>query len=194
MNAQKQKAEAIGDLVSSEAVKSANAITAYTISVFTTKIPIAAIFILLCGSALAQVPPFPIVAPPPPFHVTITWDTAPDVAGVKLYSGSDSRAYTYKVDVGFTNKATVQIAYDCPVYFAVTAYNLLVVESDYSAEVSWTPPPMLTNVIVTVTLPILTSTNLLNWEATNFVVFALTNPPGNRFWRAQELKISAVQF
>ncbi|MGN6552531.1 MAG: hypothetical protein ACTHLW_02200, partial [Verrucomicrobiota bacterium] len=151
----------------------------------------------LCGSVAAQVPPCPVVALPPHL-LTLTWDlpSDPNVAGANVYQGAASRTYTNKVDCGMTNRVTVEVSDDGTNYFAVTAYNLLGVESDYSQEVSYAPliPIGPTNVIVTVSVSLFVSTNLKDWTETNSVIAVLTNPPGNRFWKAGCLEIRSKAF
>jgi hypothetical protein len=63
-----------------------------------------------------------------------------DLAGYKIYYGTDSRNYTNSVDVG--NVTSWQLPQDFPVgtwYFAVKAYDNDAEESDYSNElkVTW---------------------------------------------------------
>lgn len=74
-------------------------------------------------------------------QVTLTWDPnlEPDLAGYRVYFGSQSRQYTNLLDVGRLNLAIVPNLKDGEVYFfAVTAYNQQGLESDYSNEVALT--------------------------------------------------------
>ena len=74
-------------------------------------------------------------------QVTLTWDPNPeqDLAGYRVYYGSTSGGYTNFLDVGAVNLGTVPDLQDGAVYFfAVTAYNLEGLESDYSNEVALT--------------------------------------------------------
>ncbi len=70
--------------------------------------------------------------------VTLTWDpnTEADLAGYKIYYGSESRNYTSHTDVG--NQTTYTVS-NLPAgnryYFAAKAYNTAGQESDYSEEV-----------------------------------------------------------
>ncbi|MGN6556229.1 MAG: hypothetical protein ACTHLW_21165 [Verrucomicrobiota bacterium] len=152
-------------------------------------------FCALCGSVAAQgIPPFPVVELPPHL-LTLTWDMPadPNIAGANVYQGAASRTYTNKVDCGMTNRVTVEVS-DGTNYFAVTAYNLLGVESDYSQEVSYAPlvPIGPTNVIVTLLVPLEFSTDLIHWNRTNAVVGVFTNPAAPmQFWRAPGLQVKA---
>lgn len=77
--------------------------------------------------------------------VSLEWDISPspDVAGYIVYYGRESGHYTDAVDVGNTKGATIDI-YEksvlrhSSVFFAVTAYDIWGLESDYSNEVEWT--------------------------------------------------------
>jgi hypothetical protein len=61
--------------------------------------------------------------------------------GYKVYYGVASRTYTNIVDVGDVTNTTISgLVEGTTYYFAVTAYNILGMESDYSAEVSYTVP------------------------------------------------------
>lgn len=75
--------------------------------------------------------------------VTLAWDASPsaEVAGYKIYSGLSSRIYNQNFDTGnvlqFGLQNTVpKITY----FFAATAYTAQGLESDYSDEISYTPP------------------------------------------------------
>jgi hypothetical protein len=73
---------------------------------------------------------------------TASWDRSPDptVTGYNLYQGGASHSYTNFVDVG-TNTAFVisNLVSGRTYYFAVTAHAAWL-ESDFSAEVSYTAP------------------------------------------------------
>ncbi len=80
---------------------------------------------------------------PPTQSITLAWDpiTDPTVVGYNFYLGVASRTYTNMVDVGNTTRVTVSGLIVGTTYFmAVTAYNLLGLESDYSAELGYTVP------------------------------------------------------
>ncbi len=62
-----------------------------------------------------------------------------NLAGYKFYSGLSSRDYNVVVDVGNQNEYTVSnLNSGITYYFAVTAYNTLDMESDFSNEVVYT--------------------------------------------------------
>lgn len=74
--------------------------------------------------------------------VTLAWDSSasPGVSGFRLYEGVASRNYTNQIDVGNLTNATVDgLVAGTTYYFAVTAYATNNLESDYSAEVNYTP-------------------------------------------------------
>src|SRR5882672_7349355 len=84
--------------------------------------------------------------------VKLAWNANPsqDVVGYVLYYGAVTGTYTNANDVGPTTNAVVSGLIDGVTYFfAVTAYNGLGLESDFSAESSYTtgtatgtaPPP-----------------------------------------------------
>jgi fibronectin type 3 domain-containing protein len=74
------------------------------------------------------------------FAATLLWNanTETNVAGYRVYHGSQSRQYAAIIDVGtntewrITNMAPLT-------FFAVTAYDTDGLESDFSDEVSWQP-------------------------------------------------------
>lgn len=75
--------------------------------------------------------------------ITLTWSPILDtnVAGCNLYYGVASRTYTNRVDTGKATSATIgNLVEGATYYFAVTAYNALGLESDYSSEVLYIVP------------------------------------------------------
>jgi hypothetical protein len=75
--------------------------------------------------------------------VNLAWSPSPDtnVVGYRVYYGVASRTYTNMVDVGAVTNATIGgLVEGKTYYFAATAYNILGLESDYSAEISYTIP------------------------------------------------------
>jgi len=76
-------------------------------------------------------------------NVTLTWDPSPstNVVEYRLYYGTASRAYTEILNVGPATTATVtNLVGGTTYYFAVTTVDDLGLESDFSDEVSYTPP------------------------------------------------------
>jgi len=76
-------------------------------------------------------------------QVTLVWDhnNEPDLAGYKIYYGNSSRDYSKSIDITSRNITTCTIPdliEGQTYYFAATAYNSNLVESDYSVEVSYT--------------------------------------------------------
>lgn len=79
--------------------------------------------------------------------ITLAWDAnvESDIAGYKIYSGTNSRVYPAVVDVGNRTSHTVSNLTAGRTYFlALTAYDTTGLESDFSAELSYTVPPDLT--------------------------------------------------
>jgi hypothetical protein len=75
--------------------------------------------------------------------VTLAWDpsTDPMVAGYNIYSGGASRTYTNLVDAGSATSATISnLVPGMTYYFAATTYTISGLESDYSAEATYTVP------------------------------------------------------
>ena len=71
--------------------------------------------------------------------LTLAWDhnREDDLAGYKVYCGTESRDYIHVVDVGNATYCTLRgLAPETRYYFALTAYDISWNESDYSAEVS----------------------------------------------------------
>jgi len=72
--------------------------------------------------------------------VSLSWSASPevDVAGYKIYIGTDSRDYFSTLDVGNGTTATIELPeYNKPYFFAATAYSASGLESDFSDEVSY---------------------------------------------------------
>jgi len=89
-------------------------------------------------------------------QVTLVWDhnNEPDLAGYKIYYGNSSRNYSKSVNIASPNITTCTISdliEEQTYYFAATAYNSNLVESDYSVEVSYTINPATTSVPTTTT-------------------------------------------
>ncbi len=123
-------------------------------------------------------------------QVTLAWDASVStVSGYRLYYGVSSRDYTNVTDVGSATTTTVSNLVSSTTYFfAVTAYDLVGLESDFSTELSYTvptPSPILQlasrnqSVVLTANgqpgsaWNLLTTTNLLAWQQlTNLILDA----------------------
>lgn len=85
--------------------------------------------------------------------LTLFWDLNPTTNvvtnpfGYNLYWGTNSGHYGAPIDVGFVQTYPLNLPDGtCPCYFAVSAYNLMGIESDLSIEAvyippGWVPPP-----------------------------------------------------
>jgi fibronectin type 3 domain-containing protein len=81
--------------------------------------------------------------------VKLVWDRSPtaDVFGYNVYYGTASRTYTKIVSAGSSTTFTAgPFVSGVTCYFAVTAYNLLGMESDFSNEVSYMIPKPFTSI------------------------------------------------
>jgi len=79
--------------------------------------------------------------------VTLGWspNADPSVAGYNVYYGSTSRSYGSSINVGGNSEAVIKgLAEGQTYYFAVTAYTIDGFESDYSEEVAYLVPGLLT--------------------------------------------------
>jgi hypothetical protein len=99
---------------------------------------------LLCGCAAPASRPSAKAVPkdnPTPPSVTLAWDSSGPGLSYRIYQGPSSRNYTNTYDAG-TN-LTLRIAgfqRGWTMWFAATAYSTNGLESDFSAEVSYTAP------------------------------------------------------
>ena len=72
--------------------------------------------------------------------LTLAWDPnlEPDVAGYKVYYGTQSRDYIHVVDIGHQTSCTISGLTSGEVYyFAVTAYDIDNNESAFSVEITY---------------------------------------------------------
>jgi hypothetical protein len=112
-----------------------------------------------------------------PCSLTLAWDPSddPNVIGYRLYQGRASEVYTEVIDIGNTTTAVISnLVAGATYYFAVTAYDITGLESEYSAEISYTVPagaPSMRDMLPPLTLQ-LSSSN---------VVLAGTASPGNSY-------------
>lgn len=92
--------------------------------------------------SISVLPSFSLPAVVPTTNtVTLAWDasTSASVLGYKIYYGPSSRTYTNSVDVLNVLTTAIERPHGSTNYYAVTAYDLNDVESDYSTEVSLAP-------------------------------------------------------
>lgn len=76
-------------------------------------------------------------------QVTLAWDQnpEPDIAGYKVHYGTSTRNYEHRVDVGNYTSCTISdLQEGTTYYFAATAYNSQLNESDFSEEIGYTIP------------------------------------------------------
>ena len=130
--------------------------------------------------------------------VTLAWDPSPsgDVAGYRLYWGTNTGAYEFVTNGGLVLTQSVVLPHGGRWFFAATAIGTNGLESDFSSEVSWeskpVPPVMAGKAWVRLAPVFGQSTNLANWgsvtgEATWF-------PATNRaeFFRVNGLLMERV--
>lgn len=76
-------------------------------------------------------------------NISLAWDPSPDstVVGYNLYYGKASRSYDQKLSVGNVTSATVSgLDSGVTYYFAATAFNAEMLESEFSNEAVYQPP------------------------------------------------------
>jgi hypothetical protein len=84
-----------------------------------------------------------VVGYQPARAITLSWDavTNSPVSGYSLYRGTASRTYSVSNNVGLTTTCTVTgLVAGTTYYFSVTAFGATGLQSDYSAEMSYTVP------------------------------------------------------
>jgi len=131
-------------------------------------------------------------------QLTLAWDASAstNVAGYRLYYGTNTRSYQFVTNTGLILTQAVALPHRGRWFFAATAYDTSGLESDFSNEVSWeskpTPPAMAGKAWVRLTPVFGRSTNLAAWgsvtgEATWF-------PATNRaeFFRVNRLLMERV--
>ncbi len=131
--------------------------------------------------------------------VTLAWDASPSsgLAGYRIYYGTNSRAYGYKLNAGLVRTQRVTVPRYGRWFFAVTAYATNGVESPFSNEVEWEnqpQPPVLAGGNTVRICPVIErSTNLVDWSsaAGEPTFFAATNTA--EFFRTSRLTIEKVK-
>jgi hypothetical protein len=120
-------------------------------------------------------------------NVNLAWEPPANegIAGCNLYYGGASRGYTNAFNVGDSTAFRLTGLVPGQTYFfAVTCYDTSGIESDFSNELEYSVPELPATNIVTVSVPVLSATNL-NGPWVNEAVFTIsyTNPPGTKFFR-----------
>jgi hypothetical protein len=131
--------------------------------------------------------------------VTLAWDASAstNVAGYRVYYGTNSRAYFGVTNAGLVLTQTVVLPHSGRWFFAATAYDTNGLESDFSSEVQWEskplPPAVHGEALVRLTPVIERSTNLVDWVSTagEATFFSATNAA--EFFRTRRLVIERVQ-
>ena len=103
--------------------------------------------------------------------ITLTWNANPDpaVAGYTVHYGPASNTYLYSVNVGnVTNAAIPGLTAGATYYFAVTAYDSVGTQSDYSNEASYV-------------VPTLTAQMQIHSAPAGKFVLTVTGPVGNTY-------------
>ena len=126
------------------------------------------------------------------YGITVLWDRnpEPEVAGYRVYVGTNSRSYTLVIDAGNNIFCTFEPIPNAVNYIAVTAYDVEGLESVFSAEVTWTPafitgPPVSIrpspalgfievsfNADANKPYDVLWSTNLVDWSVFCSVIYS----------------------
>ena len=78
-------------------------------------------------------------------NVTLGWDpsSSQTIAGYRIYVGGSSLSYTNSVSVGKVVSGTVSnLVAGKTYYFAVTAFDVVGLESPYSGQITYTIPPL----------------------------------------------------
>jgi hypothetical protein len=143
-------------------------------------------------SAIATISAKPrLVAPAPAsLNVTLAWNASTDssVTGYRIYWGGASGTYTNMLDAGLVLTTTVSnLAYGPTYYFAGTAYDAAGLESSFSNEVSYMPPPPPGPPAPTVSLVGLVSANtpLGPWYAIGSIPALVSQTTTQQFFRLQ---------
>ena len=130
--------------------------------------------------------------------VTLAWDASvsTNVAGYRLYYGTNTRSYQFVTNTGLMLTQAVVLPHRGRWFFAATAYDTNGLESDFSSEVSWeskpAPPVMAGKAWVRLTPVLGRSTNLVAWRSVTGE--ASWFPATNRaeFFRVDRLLIERV--
>jgi hypothetical protein len=99
-------------------------------------------FLVNIAAALASISTF-AATPFPSQSVALAWTASPSstIAGYRLYYGGASRDYTNTLEAGDATSVTVaDLAVGATYFFAVTAYDIVGLESSFSDEISYTVP------------------------------------------------------
>ena len=131
--------------------------------------------------------------------VTLAWDASAstNVAGYRIYYGTNSRAYCCVTNAGLALTQSVVLPHRGRWFFAATAYDTKGLESDFSSEVSWeskpVPPSLHGDTLVRLTPVIERSTNLVDWVSTTGEATFFTATNAAEFYRTRRLVIERVQ-
>jgi len=83
----------------------------------------------------------------PPQSITLAWDpssSGAEVVGYWVYYGGSHQNYTNRIDLGLSTSGVISnLTAGATYYFAVTAYNIDGLESNYSDEAVWRGAPRL---------------------------------------------------
>jgi hypothetical protein len=131
--------------------------------------------------------------------VTLAWDASAstNVAGYRVYWGTNSRAYCCMTNAGLVLTQAVVLPHAGRWFFAATAYDTAGLESDFSSEVQWeskpVPPSLLGETLVRLTPVIERSTNQVDWVGTPGEPTFFTATNAAEFFRTRRLVIERVQ-
>lgn len=132
-----------------------------------------------------------VILLPPSLDLEWTASESVDVAGYYLYYGTASHSYEFALDVGNALSTTVtNLEVGGAYWFAVTAYDSMQDESDYSDELTCVVPQKLGLLLDPVGTSLQCSTNLMDWSpraakaATNMWIVTQSTNAQAEFFRS----------
>jgi hypothetical protein len=131
--------------------------------------------------------------------VTLTWDASPsaNLAGYRVYYGTNSRAYGVVTNAGLVRTQCVILPRTGRWFFAATVYDTNGLESLFSNEVEWEakplPPVMRGEAFVRLAPVIERSTNQVDWSSITGAPTFLPATNRTEFFRAQRLVIEEAR-
>lgn len=135
-------------------------------------------------------------------EVTVAWDPSPDpdVAGYRVYYGTNSRCYGWSTNAGLACTQSVAVPWAGRWYLAATAYDAGGVESDFSNEAECWIGAVPRPVLVATNLPasgawvrvapvLERSTNLADWAEIGVWPVSFPATAAQEFYRVNRIEI-----